>query len=239
MLRVASLLRESTQWTDITIENIEAKLSKSSKYWHDRDHERLLEILLDYYHSGDEEKKKTMEGYLAMLNKVGRHIIELTSQIPNVDVGFVKQYLLSQTEFHDNEDAFYPFPVYVSASPNDEMTIGIMMDKSGKVLEIHEGNDEATTETINMVNRMVHPQGKKVRIYASHNTKLVGDIEISEYLPKNLYVSTDRHHASGHMDLHGERSMFTGIIDINSISQESDLDWRTLDKTRIDKFRWL
>jgi hypothetical protein len=235
MIRIRSLLREAVEWGDITIQDVDNLISSQRA---DRDSLSLLRTLHDFYR-GDEDQKELVEGYLAMLNKIAKDVIALTTNIPFVDVKSIKVYLLSQHDFHSKEDEFFPFPIYVSASPNDDMTIGIMIDQHGKVLDIHEGNDEATPETINMVNKMVNPKGRPVRIYACHNTKLVGDIEISGYLPKDLYVSQDRHHAAGHMDLHGERSMFTGIIDINSVSQESDLDWKTLDKTKIEKFRWL
>lgn len=240
MIKLSSLLKEShIPWSDITIDDIKEKYDKLNS-WADREYISTLSIIIDYYNGdkGEEAKQEIIE-YLRFINSVGKKVVNLMSHVPFVDIRFIKEYLLTQSEFHLKEDSFFPFPVYISASPEDEMTIGIMIDQHGKVLEIHEGNDEATTETINMVNKMVNPKGKPVRIYASHNLKLVQEIEMSEYLPKNLYVSPDRTHASGHMDLNGERTMFTGIIDINSISQESDLDWRTLDKTKIEKFRWL
>lgn len=239
MIKLKPLLRESKEWSDITIKDVEGRLSSR---FIDREYASTLRTIENFYYSDDEENRKAILGYLSLLNIVGKQALQLTSQIPYVDVGWIKQYLLSQSEFKTKEEEFFPFPVYVAANADefgDYNTIGILIDQHGKALEIHEGNDEATSETINMVNKMVIPQGKKVRIYACHNSKLVRQIEISEYLPKDLYVSPYRNHASGYMDLHGERSMFTGIIDISYVNQESDLDWRTLDKTKIEKFRWL
>jgi hypothetical protein len=90
-----------------------------------------------------------------------------------------------------------------------------------------------------LANKLVNPTGKPVRIYAAHDTKIVQDIDINEYLPANLYVSPYLPHAQSYLDLKGERSLFTGIININDVSRESDLDWRTIGKTRINKFKWL
>jgi hypothetical protein len=241
-MKLKSLLRESTQWKDITIEDIKKKL-ENSQQWYQRDYRSVLSVIVDFYDgSHGEENQKAIVGYINLLNQVGRKAIELTQEIPYVDVSYIAEVLLTQNEFHSKEEEFFPFPVYIAATPDeygDWMTIGVMIDQQGKVVEIHEGNDEASPETINMVNKMLNPKGKQVRIYASHNRKLVQEIEISGHLPANLYVSPNREYAGGYTDLQGERSLFTGIIDINSVSQESHLDWRTLDKTKIEKFRWL
>jgi len=237
MIKLKSLIKEDTaSWKDITIDDVESLLSSR---WVDRDYSSTLRTIQDFYYDDDKSKQQLIVEYFELLNSVAKLVISLTRNIPHVDDKYIKRYLLSQNEFHTSPEEFFPFPVYVSATPGDEDTIGIMIDKNGKVLEIHEGNDESSSETINMVNRMVNPSGKKVRIYGSHDTRLIHDIDEKGYLPKNLYVSPDKNHASGHLDLKGERSMFSGIIDINGVSQESDLDWRTMDKIKIEKFRWI
>jgi hypothetical protein len=242
-MKLKSLLRESTQWKDIAIEDIIRVYDKVKTDWSAREYRSVLSVIVDFYDgSQGEENQKAIIGYINLLNQVGRKIINLTQEIPYVDIKWVRECLLMQNDFKSTEDDFFPFPVYIAANPDqygDWMTIGVMIDQHGKITEISEGNDEATPETINMVNKMLNPQGKKVRIYASHKREVVQQIEISEYLPANLYVSPDREYASGYLDMEGVRSLFTGIIDINSVSQESHLDWRTLDKTKIEKFRWL
>ena len=171
------------------------------------------------------------------------YIVELANklQIPYFDVKLIKNYLLEQSEFKFKIEEFFPFPLYVAATRNtdgDWATIGIMVDQNGKVLEIHEGNDEASSETIALANKLVNPSGKPVRVYGMHSTELCRKIEGSGYLPANLYVSPDRGHSSRHWD-NTDRSMFTGIVNINDLSQESDLDCKTVGQTKIDKFRWL
>ena len=115
-----------------------------------------------------------------------------------------------------------------------------MVDHDGKVLEIFEGNDEATPETISMVNKLVNPSGKKVRIYGAHDARLVYKIDKTGYLPSNLFVSSYLPHAKSYLlDLKGERNLFSGVININDVSQESNLDWKTIGPTKIEKFRWV
>jgi hypothetical protein len=154
--------------------------------------------------------------------------------------------LLELTEYRTNVEEFFPFPLYIAATRNadgDWAEIGVMVDHTGKVLEVHEGNDESSAETIALANKLVNPAGKKVRVYGHHSTKLCYKIEETGYLPPNLYVSPRKElspnwgHASA--DSQDERSMFTGIIDLNDVNQEDEVAWKTVGNTKIDKFRWL
>jgi hypothetical protein len=235
MIKLKSLLKESVE---ITIDDIENVLTRRYLNWEEK---TLLNTISSFYYSEKEEERKWAIEYINLLNATSKYVENLIKKlnVPYVEPIGIKQYLLSQTEFKTKMEEFFPFPLYVSSSPEDEATVGILIDMEGKVLEIHEGNDEATPETINMVNRMVNPKGKPVRVYASHDTNLVHRIKETGFLPKDLFVSPNKGHALSHMDLEGKRSTFTGIIDINSVNQTSDLDWRTLEATKIERFRWL
>lgn len=205
---------------------------------------RLLRILEEYYYSDKKEEQDWAKDYINILNKLMVYMIEIGKklQVPYLNIKYIKTYLLGQTEFKMKMEDFFPVPLYIAATKNadgDWADIGIMVDQTGNVLEIHEGNDESSAETIALANKLVNPTGKPVRIYAAHDTKIVQDIDINEYLPANLYVSPYLPHAQSYLDLKGERSLFTGIININDVSRESDLDWRTIGKTRINKFKWL
>lgn len=225
-------------WSDITIHDVETRISKySGKYYHPEI--SLLKTLEDFFYDEDSEKKRMAIDYLDLINRVGKQAYDLGKRIgiPYISVSNIKTYLLGQEEFKSRQEEFYPFPLYVSANPEEYDTIGIIIDQHGKVLEIHEGNDEATPETITLVNKLLNPSGKRVRIYGSHGSKVVQDIDISGYLPKNLYVSPSKSHASSYWG--EDRQLFTGIIDQNSISQESDIDWKTIDKTKIEHFKYI
>lgn len=221
---------------NITIDDFEKIISKSKNF---RDNLSLLKVIVDFYYSDDPKKKKDAEDYIQFLNKVGIRYLSIAEQLhlPHIDINSIKAYFLGQTEFSNKEEDFFPFPLYVSASPQDEATIGIMVNEQGKVTEIHEGNDEATPETIQLVNRLVNPNGKPVRIYGSHAIRLVQKIEETGYLPPNLYVSSYKPHALAYQGIEGDRLSFTGIVNVNSLNQESDLDWKTIETTKIDKFR--
>jgi hypothetical protein len=222
----------------ITIDDI-SMLAHSK--WCSRDCVSLLKTVEQFYH-GDEKNKELAIEYINLLNKVMSYVIQITGNldIPHINLKLIKNYLLEQQEFKFKMEEFFPFPIYIAATKNtdgDWAEIGIMINYQGNVLEIHEGNDEASTETIQLANKLANPRGKSVRIYGLHNTDLCRKIEANGYLPPNLYVSPDRGHSSRHWD-NTDRSMFTGIININDVSQESEIDWKTVGVTKIDKFRW-
>lgn len=240
MVRLKTLLLEAEEpQIGISIEDVQSLLSSK---WVNREAQITLGVLEDFYFDGDPQKKEYANEYLALLNRVLQHVVKIGLGLGAgyVDLKQIKSYLLSLSEFRTKEEEFFPFPLYVAANrtpDGDWATVGIMVDQSGKVLEIHEGNDEATPETAAMVNKMVNPTGKKVRIYGLHGTAVVRKIEETGYLPPNLYVSPDRGHSSRHWD-NTDRSMFTGIVNLNDLSQESELDWKTIGNTKIEKFRW-
>jgi hypothetical protein len=237
VIKLKTLLLENE---NISIDDVNALVSSK---WTSRDAISLLKTIEAFYYSDKPEEKGWAEDYLNLLNKVFVYIVELAKKlnVPHVNEKMIKGYLLDQSEFKFKMEEFFPFPIYIAATPNvdgDWAEIGVMIDHSGKVLEVHEGHDESSPETISFANKLVNPSGKKVRIYGMHGTKVVQQIEMSEYLPANLYVSPDRGHASRHWD-NTDRSMFTGIVDINNLSQESEIDWKTMGPTKIEKFRWL
>lgn len=240
MVSLKRLLLEEESKLNISIEDVEALLRSR---WVSRDAVSLLKTLEAFYYSDKEEEQGWAKDYLILLNRVMEHVLNIAKRlgVPHVSLGYIKSRLLDESEFRFKMEEFFPFPLYIAASVNadgDWAEIGVMVDQNGKVLEIHEGNDEASPETISFANKLVNPSGKKVRVYGMHGTKVVQQIEMSEYLPANLYVSPDRGHASRHWD-NTDRSMFTGIVDINNLSQESEIDWKTMGQTKIEKFRWL
>lgn len=240
MVSLKRLLLEEESRLNITIDDVESLLRSR---WVDRDAVSLLKTLETFYYSEKEEERGWANDYINLLNKVMARVLEIAKQlgVPHVSGGFIKSRLLDESEFKFKMENFFPFPLYIAATPNEDgdwAEIGVMVDQNGKVMEIHEGNDEASPETISFANKLVNPSGKKVRIYGMHGTKVVQQIEMTDYLPVNLYVSPDRGHASRHWD-NTDRSMFTGIVDINDLSRESDIDWKTMGNTKIEKFRWL
>jgi len=235
MIKLLEIVEENA---GITIDDV---LRLVSDKYPDRDSISLLKTVEAFYYSGKEEEKGWAVDYLNLLNKVMAYILEIVRKLglPHVDVRWIRDHLLKQSEFKFKLEEFFPFPLYISSGPQDEATIGIMIDSNGKVLESHEGNDEATPETVQLVNKLVNPSGKKVRVYGLHGTALCYKIDETGYLPANLYVSPDRTHAGTHWQMGQDRSMFTGIINLNDVSQESEIDWKTMGNTKIEKFRWL
>jgi uncharacterized protein YlzI (FlbEa/FlbD family) len=178
--------------------------------------------------------------FIELRNEVISKVKEHTSKIPYVNINSLKSSLLSAEDSEKTSlNEFFPIIIEVSSSPSDDMTISVVLESDGKFSKIFEGNDEATDETIRLVNNLINPVGKEVKIYGTHGREIVEKIRSTGTLPSGLYVSPDREYSSGYMDLEGDREKFSGHININDINQESDVDWKTINPTKIEKFRYL
>jgi hypothetical protein len=100
-----------------------------------------------------------------------------------------------------------------------------------------EGNDEASPDTIDLVNELTGASRDKIRIYGNHSSEVVERIREMGALPKDLYVSPSYDHAAGYWG--EERVMFSGIISKGDISQESEVDWKTIKDAKIEKFKYI
>jgi len=79
---------------------------------------------------------------------------------------------LLESEFPSKVSGFFPLPVYVSSSRSDKMTIGILVHFNGK-LEMFEGNDEASSKTIQLVNDVLNVGGIVKTVYGMHTEDVV------------------------------------------------------------------
>jgi len=212
---------------EITIDDLERLAGDSY-----REVSRAANILLDFY----DEDRKLVDEFFRMANKAGRTAVKACHGV-EVDHWELKRRLL-EVEFPSKVTGFFPLPVYVSSRRGDKMTIGLLLHFNGK-LEPFEGNDEASTETVDAVNKLLGLAGKRQVVYGMHTEDLVDQIAQTKILPKGLYVSPNRKHASGYWDMKGRRKLFTCSVDLGDLSQESDYDWKILRDTRIKKFKEL
>jgi hypothetical protein len=183
---------------------------------------------LYYYMDKDIEY---VQSFLDKLSAKGQTIIDyfINKYGLFVNVTELRNRLLENIS-DESFELVFPIPVYVSGSKDDKMTIGLLYHEDGNI-EMFEGNDEATEETIKKVNRIFG--GKKIRIYGSHNQKVVNTIVTSNMLPKNLYISPNREYASGYFG--SDRVVFSAVVDTSYINQESEYDWKTIEDTPIEK----
>lgn len=226
---IESVLSESFKIDDSDLKRIDSRYSK----W-DRDLGRNLDILYDYADKDPDDHKK----FLALLSRVGAKAISHV-KAPHIDEDGLKRYLLGRPTLFDKymhgESAMWPVPVYVSASSSDKATIGLLVHEGGK-LEMFEGNDEASPDTIELVNDLLGLGSKKQVVYGSHNSDVVDKIKQHNELPANLYVSPNKSHAAGYWG--EDRVLFSVEIPMSAVSQESHVDWRVIKSTKITKFKY-
>lgn len=211
------------------IELLDAKLFLT------RDEKGILEFLYDY----EDDDPALMEKYYLFLADFGKELLSKIEkyEIPYLDVKDIKNRLLTtRRAFEFDKELLYPFPIYISANSKDKNTIGVEILSDGK-LRMFEGNDEASQETIGLVNHLLGVIGEKVKVYGSHGSKVIEYIKQHKQLPVNLYVSPKYDHAASYWG--EDRILFSGIIDKAAVNQESEVDWKIIKLTNIDKLKFL
>jgi len=196
----------------------------------DREVARTARILLDF------DDDKIVSDFLVMANKAIKIAVKPFRSL-YVNEKELKRRLF-ESEFPSKVSGFFPLPVYVSSSRSDKMTIGILVHFNGK-LEMFEGNDEASPETIQLVNDVLGVRGITKVVYGMHTDDVVYTIKRTNKIPKGLYVSPDRKYAEGHWRIGQQRVLFSCEIDLSVINQESEYDWKVLKNTKVKKIKIL
>lgn len=233
--------KESVQNTNelflLTVDDVEKILN----HIHNRQDRIPFEIVLDYLTSEDPSKvsyiqevygknmKKIYDIIKKRLDEVGIQEEEINFVWVHTKEETIKKIFSDSPEI--NEFVFY---IHSRNSPSYK-SIGILY-KDGKFI-IFEGNDEADGETIQLANKIVYGNKPRyVRVYGSHGSKVVDEIEKTGMLPTGLYVSPDKSYAEGYWG--EDRILFSGIIDANNVSQESEVDWKVLKPIPIKAFKY-
>jgi len=190
--------------------------------------------LIDYFYEDNKELKKSIAIFIKQAEEAGNKALNLLGNVPYYNESNLIETLLSFEEIPTKVQDFFPIPIYVSSGKNDRATIGILVHWNGKK-EMFEGNDEATDATIAFVNRILGIGTKKVIVWGSHNTELVHKIKQTKIIPKGLYVSPLKRHAEGYFG--HDRNLFSCEIKMGDISQESDVDWKTITNAKVDKVK--
>lgn len=173
-----------------------------------------------------------------MLDQAIMYLTKKTD-VPYIDSKSALYSFLSDVEaFKENIHDYFPVGLYVSASPTDGNTVGVLVFYDGKI-ELFEGNDEASEDTYNLVDKLIGGEDKEVLIWGNHDSTLVRRIKETGRLPAGLYVSPNRQHASGHYELDStkERNLFSGKINLSNVRQESEVDWKTKKECVIKQVR--
>ena len=206
----------------ITKQDVEHKLENTL----DRMEKIHLEVMLDM-EDGD---------YLKFLSKIASDTYRKLKQnynIPNINEWALIDRMLDNSDLTYEVDEFFPLPVYISSTDIKGDNIGVLVNKEGKIIEYFEGNEEATDETVEMVNNIFNPKGKDVWVWGSHGSDTVEKIKRNMLLPKGIFVSPSKEYASGYFG--DERILFKVLVNINNLSMESEYDWKTIKPTAVKK----
>ena len=214
------ILSEEKQDFNITIDII--KNFESS--WR-KEVANTARLLVDFYEGDDEQLKKSANFVFDLYAKAAEKAVGLLGKVPYFDKSDLIEQMLSNEYFPVKVDDLFPMSVYVSASPTDKATVGILIHANGKK-EMFEGNDEASAETYDLVDKLLGQGDEEVKVWGSHERELVLNIKEKQELPKGLFVSPSRQYAAGYFDLEGDRVLFSCKIKKSYVRQESELDWK-------------
>lgn len=223
------LLTEATQKLIITIKDLE-KLS--DRFYGEA--KKNAEFLIDYWY---EKSKKEVFHFLQMYSRAGTKALKILGNVPYYDRKSLIESLLSSEMLPIKESDIWPIAIYISASPYDKATIGILIFKNGKKI-LFEGNDEASNETYDLVDEILG-EVKPVIIYGYHNEQTVELIKKTMILPEGLYMSPNKKHASGYWSLKENRVMFSCVAMSNAFRKESEIDWKVKENTKIKNFKYI
>ncbi len=197
---------------------------------------QTYKFYVDFYYKS-EENRKYMEDVFNQMSSVANSVLDKLKQVPYIDEKNLKKDLLfRETDMGlgmvRDMNNIYPIIVYVSAG--DRNTIGLKLDENGK-FSMFEGNDEASMETLNLVNKLTE-EDREIRLYASHDFDVVEKIRETNTLPSNLFLSPNKPHAQSYWGK--KRQLFSCLVNLKYINQTSEIDWQTTSEVKIRGFRY-
>lgn len=231
-------LKSTKEKYTLDISNLEELYNRTKRFstsiYNDIDYRLKFLFQHDEYEEYKDLYDKRFKMYVDVVNRV---LSLINSKVSGL---YYEQRQLDKHSLYGDistEDDFYPLIIYLSGSPDDDMTIGVAVEKNGDI-KMFEGNDESNPETYQKINELIGAN-KEVKIYASHNETLVNKIAKEKKLPKNLYISPDKQYAKTYWDIKEQRVLFSGTINTKHVNQEGDLDWKTIDETPIKEVKIL
>jgi len=187
--------------------------------------EKIITNVLDEYWDDPDTKK-----LIAIRNQVLEDVRKKLQGI-HYDENNLKRRLLTYSLEVNDYASHFPAIVYVSSSPTDEMTIGLELHQDGH-FEMFEGNEEATPETLDLVNNLLGVGNKKIRVWSNQSHEIAEKIRAGT-IPKGIFVSPKREVAEAYW---GEgRELVNFEIPLKNLSQVSDIDWQVRESVRQDQ----
>lgn len=200
-----------------------------------------FKIILNYFKNNDTSNIAYIQNvYITNMKKIYNIVQQRLKEVSvskneiNINWKPTIENIIKKIFSENPELSTFVFYVHSKDSPKYN-SIGIIY-RDNK-FEIFEGNDHSDSKTIQIANKIVFGNKPKyVKVYGSHNNKIVEYIESTGLLPPNLYVSPKREYAEGYWG--EDRILFSGIINANDVSQESEVDWKTVQETPIQNFKY-
>lgn len=191
--------------------------------------------IYEHYDEYKDNYDTLFKDYETFVNDRLKELIDIGGHFYYDRKGIVTTFLSSE-DIYENDH--WPFLIYVSGTGDNGDEIGLLMHQN-KQIEQFEGNEESSEQTDQLVNKLLGIGDKEIRVYGQHGEELVWKMKEENFLEKNIYVTPDKSYAEGYWHLEQNRLMFSCLVKLKHLKQESDVDWRVLEKVPVKNFKIL
>jgi DNA topoisomerase-1 len=211
-------LVHDTKVSEITMDDVDKWLQKNAHYNHGvrkSDAQMSMEVISSF------RDDKYGAWWLKQANEALRKVHTVMHGRPYDVANAKERIMVSQAVMDGDTDAIFPFPVYVSAG-GDPNTVGLDVSKDGE-FTMFEGNDEATPETLNLVNELLGNAERMITVWSSQPSDIAQRIRAGD-IPRGIFVSPKREVAAGYW---GEgRELVKFKLPLKRVAQHSEIDWQ-------------
>lgn len=144
----------------------------------------------------------------------------------------IKSIVNSDAETKDHNNVI----VYVYGKNLDD-SIGLVVNVSTKKIEMFDENEEADDTTQDMVTALLVDPESYVTVYCAHDVKLCEHIFNTNEIPANLFFSPKKQYAESYLDK--SRDIISFNIQYKYIRQHSNVDWKSKEKCKVDKVKYI
>lgn len=198
---------------------------------------------VDELRAQSEQAKKDMrDEYMQMIQskvelyKAAEAFIKSKDPSLTVDIPSMNSIIKDVLNIHNDEVDMNSCVLYVYKGNDKYDSIGLLVNPTDKTIEIFEENEESNQATISAVTALTKDPEEYVKVFSSQKTSVIGAIESTQTVPKEMFVSPDLGYAKGY--LQEDRDIISFEIQYKYLNPHSQYDWQVNSNAPIRRFRY-
>lgn len=199
---------------------------------------------VDELRAQSEQAKKDMrDEYMQMIQskvelyKAAEAFIKSKDPSLTVDIPSMNSIIKDVLNIHNDEIDLNSCVLYVYKGNDKYDSIGLLVNPSEKTIEIFEENEESNQATISAVTALTKDPEEYVKVFSSQKTSVIGAIESTQTVPKEMFVSPDVGYAKKY--LQEDRDIISFEIQYKYLNPHSQYDWQVNSDAPIRRFRYV